>query len=75
MIDDGTYDVFVVDAERLPGDGPPSWRLELAVVAGRHKGEVVAVSATGLGGDELDLLGLPGTLTVTGGRPSFRVER
>lgn len=75
MLGDGTYDVFVVDAEALPGGEAPAWRLELAVVAGPHKGEVVAVHATGLAGDEADLLGMPGTLTVTDGEPAFRVER
>lgn len=72
---DGTYDVFVVDAEPLPGGEVPVWRLELAVVAGAHRGEVVTVQATGLVGEEADLLGLPGTLTVTDGEPAFHVER
>lgn len=92
MLEDGRYDVFIVDAaaadgsaadeaavDRPDGDGPdddgPRWVLELTVLAGPHKGEVVTVRATGLRGDEVDLIGMPGTLTVENGEPSFRVDR
>lgn len=67
---DGTYDVFVVDAA-VDGD---SATLELTVLAGEHKGEVVAVTAVGLGIDELDLLGMPGTLTVENGVPRVAID-
>lgn len=72
MLDDGTYDVFVVDA--APLDGTDGFRLDLTIVAGDAKGEVVTIDAVGLAGDELDLLGMPGTLTVAGGAPTFRVD-
>jgi len=76
MLDDGTYDVFVVDAAALDrtSDAPAGFRLDLTIVAGDAKGEVVTIDAVGLAGDELDLLGMPGTLTVTGGAPTFRVD-
>jgi hypothetical protein len=32
------------------------------------------VSARGLRGDEFDLIGMPGTLTVENGEPSFRLD-
>jgi len=71
MLPDGTYDVFVVDAEET-GDGATS-SVELTVLAGEHKGEVVR-----LGGrferDALDLLGTPGTLVVAGGVPTLTLE-
>ena len=52
MLPDGTYDVFVVDAEV---DGPgDALRLEVTILAGEHKGEVVSMRAEGLGIDELD---------------------
>ena len=35
---------------------------------------MVSVRAEGLGIDELDALGLPGTLTVAGGEPSLVLE-
>jgi hypothetical protein len=48
--------------------------LELTIVAGPAKGEVVSLRTTGLAGDPLDLLGVPATITVTGGAPSVRFE-
>src|SRR3546814_1317396 len=60
MLPDGTYDVIVVDAEAEGDDG---LRLELTLLDGPHKGEVVSLRATGSGVDELDALGTPGTLT------------
>ena len=84
MLPDGRYDVIVVDAEEA-GDAegagiahgpnqPDSVRLELAILAGDHKGEMVAVTATGLGRDPLDLLAEPATLTVVEGRPSVDLD-
>ncbi|MET0903777.1 MAG: hypothetical protein ABWZ52_11100 [Acidimicrobiales bacterium] len=70
MLPDGTYDVFVVDATA----DPPALHLEVTIVAGDHKGEVVAVRAEGLGVDELEALGTPGTLTVTAGEPVLVLE-
>jgi hypothetical protein len=67
---DGTYDVFVVDAAV---DGETA-TLELTVLAGEHKGEMVAITAVGLGIDELDLLGMPGTLTVENGVPRVAID-
>ncbi len=55
MLPDGTYDVFVVDAE--PPSRPTALRLEVTILAGEHKGEVVSMRAEGLGVDELDALG------------------
>jgi hypothetical protein len=71
VIDDGRYDVFVVDA--VPVESA-AWTLDLTILAGPHKGEVVTVTAVGLGGSEFDLIGMPGTLTVENGRPSFRID-
>jgi hypothetical protein len=71
MLADGTYDVIVVDAV-AEGD---SLHLEATILAGEHKGEMVAVRATGLAVDELDALGMPGTLTVRDGAPSIVLDR
>jgi hypothetical protein len=71
MLPDGTYDVFVVDAV---AEGPDALRLDVTILAGDHKGEVVSVRARGLAVDELEALGLPGTLTVRGGEPTLALE-
>ncbi|MFL6205592.1 MAG: hypothetical protein ACJ739_09590 [Acidimicrobiales bacterium] len=71
MLPDGSYDVFVVDAT---ADGPGALRLEVTVLGGEHKGEVLSVRAEGLGVEELDALGVPGTLTIRGGEPGLVLE-
>lgn len=68
---DGSYDALVVDAAE--GDDG-SVAVELTIVAGPTKGEVVALRTAHLAGDPLDLLGMPATITVTGGVPSVRFE-
>jgi hypothetical protein len=69
---DGTYDALVVDAS-TGDDG--SIGVEITIVAGPAKGEVVALRTSDLGGtDPLDLLGVPATLMVRDGAPSLRLE-
>lgn len=68
---DGTYDALVVDTTEND-DGSVS--VDLTIIAGPAKGEVVTLRATGLESDPLDLLGVPATLTVTDGDPSLRLE-
>jgi hypothetical protein len=72
MLPDGTYDVFVVDAEAAGPVG--ALRLDLTILAGDRKGELVSMQAEGLGLDELAALGMPGTLTVRAGEPSLALE-
>lgn len=67
---DGRYDVLVVDATA----DDDALAIEITILAGAHKGEVVGVRATGVKLDELDLLGLPGTLLVENGVPRFAVD-
>ena len=68
---DGTYSIFVIDAEEVSDEGV---RLELTVTAGEHKGEVIAIRASHLRGDPIMLMGLPGTLTVVDGTPRIDIE-
>lgn len=71
---DGTYDAFVVDVSP-PDPGDDAVRtVEVVVLAGAHKGEVVAVRARGLAGSDLDLMGMPATLTVVGGNPTVAID-
>ena len=68
---DGRYDVLIIDATP---DGD-EFVIELTILSGDHKGAVVGVRAVGLDTDELELLGLPGTLDVENGVPRFRIEK
>jgi hypothetical protein len=71
-LDDGAYDVFVVNADDEPSRH--AMRVELTITTGPRKGEVVRLRVTHLGRDALSVLGLPGTLTVMQGRPSLTIE-
>lgn len=72
---DGTYDVFVVDAtESTLEDGTEVMHLELTVTSGDHKGEVFPLAASNLGRSDIDLLGMPATLTVADGAPSIIID-
>ena len=72
LLADGTYDALVVDAS-TGEDG--SIRVEVTIVAGPAKGEVVSLRTVDLGDtDPLELLGVPATLTVRGGAPSLALE-
>ena len=68
---DGAYDVLVVDAT----NDDDTIAIEITIISGAHKGEVVAIRASGLHVDELDLLGMPGTLHVEEGVPRFAVDQ
>ena len=70
QLEDGGYDVLVVDATASE-DGIV---IELTILSGAHKGDVVAVRATGFGVNDVELLGLPGTLHVEKGVPRFVLE-
>lgn len=71
MLADGTYDALVVDVATRDDGGVG---IDLTIVAGPAKGEVVTVVARGLTGDPLDLLGVPATITVADGAPSLQLE-
>ncbi len=70
MLDDGTYDALVFDAE-TDGD---EITVELTILGGEHKGAVVSVTTTTWQGDETDLLGIPATIIVRDGAPSVVFE-
>jgi hypothetical protein len=71
VLDDGEYDGIVIDAE---GDGG-AVRLDITILAGERKGEVVTMHATGLRGDPLDRLGMPVTITVADGAPRVTFDQ
>jgi hypothetical protein len=82
MLDDGSYDAFVVDAEAVDDDahapsGASRVALDMTITAGEHKGEHVRTIATRdalrLGSrDTIELFGWPCTLHVENGVP--RIE-
>jgi hypothetical protein len=49
-------------------------QLELVITTGASKGEVIAVNASRLQRDAIELLGLPGTLTVNEGVPRVIID-
>ena len=70
MLADGRYDAIVFDADDT-GDG---LSVELTILSGEHKGEVVSVRTATWAGDAIDLLGIPATITVAAGEPSVSFE-
>ncbi|MDQ1396486.1 MAG: hypothetical protein QOG64_1745 [Acidimicrobiaceae bacterium] len=68
---DGTYDVFIVEAEEASGG---TTRLDLTITSGPQKGEVVTVRASGMNRDPISLLGSPATLTVAEGVPRVALD-
>lgn len=73
-IADGSYDVFIVDAAEVGGPGQDQMSLSMTILVGEHKGAVVDLTAVGLGWSSIDLIGMPGTLTVTNGNPSLTID-
>ena len=74
VLADGSYDVFVVDATSVDAEAADVMHLSLTVLSGPSKGDVIDVRAAGLGRDELDLLGMPGTLVVENGAPRVSID-
>jgi hypothetical protein len=75
MIDDGTYDAFIVDAEEgIDDDGTELMHLSVTILSGPLRGDVVDIAAVRLGRSSIDLIGMPATLTVTDGAPSLSID-
>ena len=71
---DGDYDAFVIDVLDETADDGGGQRLDLTIVAGELKGQVVSVSSREPLGDFADLVGMPATLTVRDGEPSVTID-
>jgi hypothetical protein len=67
-IDDGSYDVVVIEALEV-GDG--SLLLEVVITAGAHRGDVLRVHARSPDIAWTDWIGAPATLTVSDGTPQI----
>lgn len=66
VLHDGTYDVLVIDGRE---DDEGVVHLDVTVVSGSEKGNVVSLSGPRGRRDATDLLGLPATLHVVDGVP------
>ena len=71
ILADGTYDVFILDAEAVDEH---TLRLDLTITTGPSKGDVVSIRAANMGRDALALMGTPATLTVTDGVPDVTLD-
>jgi hypothetical protein len=79
MLPDGNYDVIVVDAEQGEDD---DLHIEVTISLGPRVGDVIRLRRRHVERksgapdivDPLSLLGVPGTLRVRDGRPTFRPE-
>jgi hypothetical protein len=69
---DGEYEAFVIDIDDGDPEGPR--RVDLTIISGEHKGEVLTVVANGLDGEFTDLIGMPATVTVSAGEPSVTID-
>jgi hypothetical protein len=67
-------DVDATDVENTGDARRAGVRLELTIVAGPHKGDVVAVRAEHLAMTAVEALGLPARLVVTDQRPEVVLE-
>ena len=70
MLADGSYEAMVIDS-RDADDDPEVMILDVAIITGPAKGEVVEVRAVQLQYDAIDLLAMPCILTVTHGEPKL----
>ena len=70
MLDDGDYDVVVVDVTR---DDDDVVVVEVAIASGAAKGTTIRLRSA-MQHEPLDWLGMPGTLHVVDGAPRFRLD-
>lgn len=72
---DGEYPVLVIDVESgLTDTGVAVSHLEVTVLSGDHKGDVVSLSAVGLAGTFIELIGMPGTVSVASDSLRFTLD-
>jgi hypothetical protein len=73
ILEDGTYDVFIIDARADEGISR-AMHVELAITRGARKGDVISVRATDLQRDDIALIGMPATLRVIDGEPHLTID-
>lgn len=73
MLEDGTYDVLIVDANDDEHDRDVV-HVTLTIISGARKSEVITLHARGLARESIELFGLPGTLVVRDGTPHLDLD-
>jgi hypothetical protein len=73
MLADGRYDALIVDVDAHDDDRRVA-TIELVIVGGSQKGDVVSLRTTRLAVDPWELLGLPATLIVEDGEPRMELD-
>ena len=68
---DGAYVVLIIDAEI---DAVGVAHLTVVVVAGEWKGRVASIKGRAPANDPVDLMGMPGVLSVRDGVPSLTLD-
>src|SRR6266508_2123869 len=71
MLEDGSYYAIVVDADT---GGDAEIVVDLTIIGGAHKGDVVTDRAVGTDRDPVALLGLPAPLVATNSQPTFTFD-
>ena len=67
---------MVLDCEDgVADDGTAVLHLELTLLTGATRGEVVSLTSSEVLGTFIDLMGMPATLTVRDGHPSVVIDR
>jgi hypothetical protein len=71
-LDDGTYEVIVVDAQERD---ETAIAIDVAITSGARRGEMVTVLATNIARTATDLLAMPATLIITNGQPHLAFDQ
>ena len=73
ILDDGTYDAFIVDA-REDEEISRAMHIEVAITSGARKGDVINMRALNMQRDAIALIGMPATLHVVDGQPRLVID-
>jgi hypothetical protein len=69
---DGTYDVIIFNVDDQ--FDPEVHVVDLTVTAGEYRGMTMTLTAPSSMGTMVELIGMPGTLTVVGGTPDLVLD-
>lgn len=73
ILEDGSYDAFIVDAREIE-EISRAMHIEVAITSGARKGDVITMRATNMQRDAIALMGMPATLHVVDGEPRLQID-